>query len=365
MITSPFVVPPSLRLGALLVLAAGLLAAPAPADVLMQDLGDESVAEDTALWNWESFAVTSSNSRISVEAQALKVALAPGDHASFSRAADLTPAPAAILCTFNVSMPGTGADEATAQVFRMGWDFGASNADEPDAHTYGALGLGATPGGSGFQLRDLIGGRTSDAFTGTQAVSWVLNNSGRAMSYAAPNGTVEAVADDRMDVWVGPTRVFDEMLATNPAGRITDLKWYWDRGAGVTAFDHFEIRTLEDAKDSPGSAISNPSAPAIEASPGVHGGQITLGRPMPNPFTQTMRFAYSIPGGSAPVDIGVFDVAGRRIRILAHGTQTTGEYEAIWDGLGDDGAQVRHGMYFLRASVGSERRISRVMYLHE
>jgi len=63
--------------------------------------------------------------------------------------------------------------------------------------------------------------------------------------------------------------------------------------------------------------------------------------------------------------VTILDVAGRRIRILAHGTQTTGVYEASWDGLGDDGSRVQYGMYFLRAAVGTERTISRVMYLHE
>jgi hypothetical protein len=36
-----------------------------------------------------------------------------------------------------------------------------------------------------------------------------------------------------------------------------------------------------------------------------------------------------------------------------------------WDGLAEDGSQVQHGMYFLRASVGANRQISRVMYLRE
>jgi flagellar hook capping protein FlgD len=96
-----------------------------------------------------------------------------------------------------------------------------------------------------------------------------------------------------------------------------------------------------------------------------HGDGVTLGRPMPNPFTGTMRYTYSIQGPPASVDIAVFDVAGRRVRILAHGTQTTGEYEATWDGLGDDGSYVRYGTYFLRARVGDERHVSRVMYQHE
>ena len=363
MTRSSFATPTSRQAGPLLALAAALVATPALAAVLMQNMSDELIAQDSAVGGWESFAVSSARSRISDQAQAMKVALAPGDHASFSRAADLSPAPNAILCTFNVSISDLGPGEATSQVLRMGWDFGASNADESDLHTYAALGLVAAPAGNGFQLRNRVGAENSPAFSGTQAVSWMINNSGRAMSYSAPDGRVETVADDRMDVWVGRDRVFDDILAANPAGRITDLKWYWSRGSGVTTFDHFAIRTLEEALAAPDGAVAESDAADTDPELVSHGDGVALGRPMPNPFTGTMRYAYSIQGLPASVDIAVFDVAGRRVRILAHGTQTTGEYEATWDGLGDDGGHVRYGMYFLRARVGDERHVSRVMYL--
>src|SRR5262245_15045800 len=114
MIRSPFTTPTSRRAGPLLALAVALLATPALAAVLMQSMSDESMAEDSAVGGWESFAVSSAASRITDQAHALKVALAQGDHASFSRAADLSPAPTAILCTFNVSMSDLGAGEATS-----------------------------------------------------------------------------------------------------------------------------------------------------------------------------------------------------------------------------------------------------------
>lgn len=357
---------PLRRIGPIAALAAALFAAPAPAAVLVQEAAeDEALSQEAPVGRWEAYAVSSPRSRISNEARAMTVDLAPGDQASFSRVADLAPEPSAILCTFNVSLPSIGSEEATSQVIKMGWDFGTSNGDEAATRTYAELGLVGAASEAGFQLRDRVGGGNSPVFKGTQAVSWVLNNSGRSMMYAAPNGTVDAVGNDRMDVWIGRTRVFDDIPTTNPAGRITDLKWLWSRGSGVTSFDHFEIRTLEEATGrfapapgEPSAAIPDRGAPTQEAS-------IALGRPTPNPFTRTMRFAYVIPGGSAAVDIGVYDVAGRRIRALARGVQTTGQYEAVWDGLADNGARVRYGMYFLRASIGAERSISRVVYLHQ
>jgi hypothetical protein len=343
----------------LLALFATQARTPASALVLVEDAGGDGAAVESAA-RWETFAVSSAKSQIATETHGISVRLANGDRASFSRAADLSPAPSAVLCTFNVSVSGIGAERISSQVFRLGWDFSNSNADEPDARTYAALGLVASEADA-FQLRDMVNGRVGATFRGTQAVSWVINNSGRAMSYDAPNGKVEIVGNDRMDVWVARERVFDDILVTNPGGRMNDLKWVWSRGSGQTQFERFEVRTLQEASASAG--VGAIAAASMEGSPQPGDGSIALERPTPNPFKNAMRFAYAIPAGHSPVDIGVFDVAGRRVRLLARGPQAAGQYEVRWDGFGDDGKRVKQGVYFLRASIGASSKVSRIVYL--
>jgi hypothetical protein len=346
--------------GSLAALIAVFAAGPARAGLLLED-GEPASDENAAVARWEALAVSSAHSRIGGVDQALTVDLANGDHASFSRSSDLMPSPTAVLCRFNLGLASLGSSRPTTQVFRMGWDFGTSNSDEPPTRTYGELGLVATAE-AGFRLRDRVGGVTSAAFRGTQAITWALNNSGKPLSYSAPNGSMESVADDRMDVWVGREKVFDDILATSPSGHISDLKWFWSQGSGVTSFDHFEIRTLEDAviPSEPGT-----SAATVAAETPSPSASIALERPTPNPFRTTMRFGYAIPAGPVPVEIGIFDLAGRRVRSLAKGSQSIGQYEVRWDGLGDNGQRVQHGVYFLRASVGTARRVSRIVYLSE
>jgi hypothetical protein len=358
MISLSFPCRPRGWLGALVALLATLAMTPARADIVDDAIDDGAAAASAA--RWEAFAVSSAKSRIAAEPHGIVVELANGDRATFSRAADMNLSAGAILCTFNVSMSGVGAERITSQAFRMGWDFSNSNNDEPDARTYAALGLVASEADA-FQLRDLVGGRVGATYRGTQAVSWVVNNSGQALSYDAPNGMVERVGNDRMDVWVGRDRVFDDLLVTNPAGRITDLKWVWSRGSGRARFDRFEVRALQEASSSGASVASAQSG--SEGAPQPSDGSIALERPTPNPFSRAMRFAYAIPAGRSPVDIGVFDVAGRRVRLLARGPQVAGQYEVRWDGLGDDGKRVKQGVYFLRASIGASSRVSRIVYL--
>ena len=207
----------------------------------------------------------------------------------------------------------------------------------------------------------------SKAFTGTQAVTWALNNSGRPLRYAAPNGAVESLGDDRMDVWVGREKVFDEILATHPEGRITDLKWFWSQGSGVTRFDHFEMRTLDDVGDASGASATvagDPPRQRMRKLPRPRRrSPWSAPRPIrsPAPCASPTRFRAARPRSTSASSIWP-GAACARWR-AAH--RVAGQYEVRWDGLGDDGKRVKHGVYFLRAEVGSARRVSRVVYLSE
>ena len=65
----------------------------------------------------------------------------------------------------------------------------------------------------------------------------------------------------------------------------------------------------------------------------------------PNPFNPTtwIRFVISQPG---TVRLDIYDVAGQRLRTLAHGESEAGRYELLWDGRDDDGFNVSSGAYF-------------------
>ena len=305
---------------------------------------------------WEVFGVSSARSQITSEAQMMRVALNPGDRAACVRRLTLDAPVEAVLCRFNLSVAG---EAGASQVLRVGAGLGTSADDSPDAATYARLGVAVDAAGT-FQIRDLVGRRTSPSFAGTQAISWALNNSGRALSYAAPDGSLEAVADDRMDVWVGRQKVFDDMAVTMRGGTIAELKWYWGAGTGVTTFDHLTVEAFDGADAAALGAISE-GPPILEPPPGE--APLELYRPTPNPFERTMRFAYAIPTGIEAVDIGVFDVSGRRVRSLVQERQQVGVYEVQWDGRADGGVRVKNGVYFLRASIGTQSRVARVVYL--
>jgi len=93
---------------------------------------------------------------------------------------------------------------------------------------------------------------------------------------------------------------------------------------------------------------------------------LELYRPTPNPFSNTTSFAYQVSGSAAQrVQIGIYNVAGRLIRSLVDETKAPGQYQTVWNGQDMGGAQVTHGVYFIRAYVGGVRvdAASRILYL--
>ena len=91
---------------------------------------------------------------------------------------------------------------------------------------------------------------------------------------------------------------------------------------------------------------------------------LELYRATPNPFRETMRFAYAVSGPDAQaVRVGVYDVAGRQVRALAGGLMAPGRYESRWDGRNDAGGNVGGGIYFVRVVAGGKQVAFRVLYL--
>jgi hypothetical protein len=92
--------------------------------------------------------------------------------------------------------------------------------------------------------------------------------------------------------------------------------------------------------------------------------EIQMYRATPNPFSANTRIAFGVEGSSVQrVEIGVFDIAGRRIRSLVSTIASPGRYETSWDGSGDGGDRAVNGMYFVHIAIGTQQRTIRVMYL--
>ncbi len=116
-------------------------------------------------------------------------------------------------------------------------------------------------------------------------------------------------------------------------------------------------------QDPDGLQFGAPSIVGVGDEPPIDMSQHMLYRPMPNPFQNGMRMGYAVPTGETVVDIRVYDVAGRLVRTLVHGTRPAGIHTAEWDGRDEQGGMARTGTYFVHARIGDEARRVRVTFL--
>jgi hypothetical protein len=87
-----------------------------------------------------------------------------------------------------------------------------------------------------------------------------------------------------------------------------------------------------------------------------------LAQNVPNPFNPTTTIAYDLPA-AAEVTLAIFDVSGRRVRVLVRGTQPAGRYKAQWSGTDDGGRRVASGVYFCRLTAGAHRATRKMVLL--
>ena len=70
----------------------------------------------------------------------------------------------------------------------------------------------------------------------------------------------------------------------------------------------------------------------------------------PNPFNPVTTFGFQI-SEIAMVDVSVFDLFGRKIRVLMHEPLSAGNYALEWDGRDEFGKRVSSGIYFYRLTA--------------
>ncbi len=87
---------------------------------------------------------------------------------------------------------------------------------------------------------------------------------------------------------------------------------------------------------------------------------ITLRQNFPNPLRAVTTIGFVLTE-RAPVHLGIFDVAGRMLRLLAQDERNAGSHEVQWNGLDESGVRVPAGVYFYRLEAGGEEKTMRLV----
>ena len=87
---------------------------------------------------------------------------------------------------------------------------------------------------------------------------------------------------------------------------------------------------------------------------------VLLRGPAPNPFRGATGAGFSL-SREADVQVEIFDVAGRRVRLLLDARLEAGDHVAGWDGEDDRGAAVPSGLYFYRLTADGRSETRRMV----
>lgn len=115
----------------------------------------------------------------------------------------------------------------------------------------------------------------------------------------------------------------------------------------------------------PGGVSSVPGEGSIDGPDGASGSatsRVLLHSSFPNPLASgSTSIRFQVPQVDAQVDLAVFDVRGRRIKLLMSGVLPQGEHVRAWDGSDCSGRQVASGIYFCRLQVAGEVQIKKMV----
>lgn len=99
-------------------------------------------------------------------------------------------------------------------------------------------------------------------------------------------------------------------------------------------------------------AVGGPRPNAIELRAGA-----------PNPFVSSTRVEYALPE-AGDVDISVYDITGRRVATLFHGTAEAGLHVVTWNGRSPDGRTVPTGVYQCVLQTSKHRQSRNLVRYH-
>lgn len=82
----------------------------------------------------------------------------------------------------------------------------------------------------------------------------------------------------------------------------------------------------------------------------------------PNPFNPSTRISYDLAVQSN-VKVNIYDILGRKVRMLVNGSQVSGHRSIIWNATNDAGAPVSAGIYLYTIETGEFRQTRKMVLL--
>jgi len=178
---------------------------------------------------------------------------------------------------------------------------------------------------------------------------WAIGHAG----LPGARGGTQASAHD----FSPPRRLRQPLDGSGPANLIGSPPdtGFADVGA---AGSFYEISALDIHGNEGGFALLTPSGTTD-----VGGGtarELALARPAPNPARGAARIGFTLSREGA-VNLAIYDIAGRKERVLVEGVLPAGEHAQSWDLRDASGATAHAGLYFVRLEAEGRHLTQRLV----
>jgi hypothetical protein len=184
-------------------------------------------------------------------------------------------------------------------------------------------------------------------------------------SAQAEEFTVSLLHDDYPDDWITSICIGQYC----PAPFVREVTEEFDIGESDTLAVNFEPQsegtgtiwlrfrsvsdpTVQDSVQFTCHATTTDVGEEVLAQPG----EFRLDSVYPNPFNASARVTYTLPE-TQPVEVGVYNIFGREVSRLVHGTQSAGTHQVIFKAK----ESMPSGMYFVRLHAGGRTQIARAV----
>ena len=164
-------------------------------------------------------------------------------------------------------------------------------------------------------------------------------------------GNTPAFSNASSKMYQIPYRKIQEFMFTND---LKLLSGTWN----VMAEDDSENKTT--AENGPFNISINASSLSVEEL--LTPKEFKLYSNFPNPFNPSTTILYALPEKSH-VSLQIYDILGKRIKVLVSESQNMGHHSKIWDGTNEQGEIVSGGVYIYVLNAGSYYDTKKMIYM--
>lgn len=171
-----------------------------------------------------------------------------GDVGTFTRGVDFAPIPVSMLFKFDLQVSQNTVAQTNGAKLQVGFNFDPTTyVEDDDVNIHSRIGINWTTTEGEFSIRNGTNSSSSSNFSGQQTILLAINKTGGTVSYLGPNGVVNTLANERNDVWVGNTLVFDDITVVTSARFLRRFKFFFNAGSAKLEMDNFLVTTIPSA----------------------------------------------------------------------------------------------------------------------